>query len=202
MSSGPSARLFLVRHGRVHNPDEVAYGHLPRYRIGDEGQAQALRAAAWLAPLGVMAIYVSPLLRARQTARVIRAACGNPPMHTNRRLRESELARFWQGMPWQQIAVAHPELFATFESAPSTITTGETMTAMAARMRSACLTAARRYPGGTLVLVSHRDPILALRLQAEGRSHDDLNQTTCQPGSISEFTVEDGRVRFVGYTEP
>lgn len=202
MSSGPSARLFLVRHGRVHNPHEVAYGHLPRYHIGDEGQEQAQRAAAWLAPLGVTALYVSPLLRARQTARAIRAACGGLPMHTDRRLRESELARFWQGLPWRQIAVEHPELFAAFESAPGTITTGETMAAMAARMRSVCLSAARRYPGGTLVLVSHRDPIVALRLDAEGRSHDELNQTTCQPGSISEFAVEDGAVRFVGYAEP
>lgn len=201
MSDAPS-RLFLVRHGRVHNPDELAYGHLPRFGIGDEGREQAQRAAAWLANQQVAALYVSPLLRARQTALTIWRACGQPPMHTSRRLRESELARYWQGMAWRDIATAHANLYAAFETAPSTITVGETMTAMAARMRSVCGMAVRRYRGQSVVLVSHRDPILALRLSVEGTSFDELNQTRCQPGSVTGLTVQGRHWRFDAYTEP
>ena len=204
MSDGRRAetRLYLVRHGLVHNPTRLAYGHLPRFRIAAEGQEQARRTGAWLAERGIAAIYVSPLLRARQTAQIIRAAVGDVPVHTSRRLRESELARFWQGLPWQEIATMHPELYAMFESTPSQVTAGETMTTMARRVRSVCLQAARRYAGGAVVLVSHRDPIVTTRLAAEGASLDALNQTPCTPGSITEMCADGRTLRFVQYVEP
>ena len=112
------------------------------------------------------------------------------------------MARFWQGVPWAEIATRHPELYALFESTPSEITVGETLAAMAGRLRSACLQAARRYRGGSVVLVSHRDPILALRLQLTGTSHDALNQTACLPGSVTELTQSGKSFQFVAYAEP
>lgn len=58
------ATLFLVRHGRAaagfdghHDPG-----------LDDLGRTQAISAAAHLAPLGPLAIYSSPLARARETA--------------------------------------------------------------------------------------------------------------------------------------
>lgn len=202
MAAEAASRLFLVRHGRVHNPGELAYGFLPRFRIDPEGEAQAERAAVWLAAQGIAAIYSSPLLRARQTARRIHAAAGGVPLHINTQLRESGLARHWQGLPWREIAVQFPELYAAFETSPSTITTGESLAAMAKRMLAACRRAARRYPGTTVALASHRDPILALRLHVEGASFDELNRTRCQPGSISEFEMNGNHLRFRGYVEP
>lgn len=200
---GPApARLYLVRHGHVHNPDELAYGHLPRFPLDAEGRAQAERAAVWLAERDIVAVYRSPLLRARQTAEILRLALGAVPLHTWYDLRESELARVWQGLAWRDIAASQPELFAAFEQAPSTITVGETMVAMAARVRAVCLRAARRYPGGGVALVSHRDPILALRLAVEGRSADDLNHTRCQPGSITTLESAGKTLSFAGYEEP
>ncbi|MGH2583903.1 MAG: histidine phosphatase family protein [Dehalococcoidia bacterium] len=198
----PASRLLLVRHGRVHNPDELAYGHLPRFRIDPEGRRQAERAARRLAAEGVVALYASPLLRARQTALIVRRELGDVPLHQDRRLRESELARLWQGLPWQEIAVTHPELYAAFESTPSQITTGETMAAMASRMASVCQSAARRYPGAAVALISHRDPILALRLTIAGGNLDALNQTACLPGSITELLWHGNRLDFARYVEP
>ena len=197
-----TARLFLVRHGQVHNPRELAYGHLPRFGLDPQGREQAERTAAWLSNCGVAALYTSPLLRARQTAAIIRARLGDVPLHTTRLLRESELARFWQGLPWRDIATVHAELFATFETTPSRVTTGEPLTAMARRMRFACLRAARRYPAAAIALVSHRDPILALRLEVEQRSHDELNHTACRPGSVTELVLEGQRLTFCQYVEP
>lgn len=195
-------RLFFVRHGKVHNPEELAYGHLPRFQLGDEGREQARRAAEWLAGQGIDGIVSSPLLRAKQTAAIIRSETGPVPLHTSIRLRESELARFWQGLAWQQIAVEHPELYAAFESAPGSIETGESMAAMSRRMMAAARFAARCYPGGTVALVSHRDPIVALRLALERRSFDELNQTRCQTGSITEVWLRRGSLEFESYVEP
>jgi broad specificity phosphatase PhoE len=196
------SNLFLVRRGRVHNPNEVAYGHLPRFGLDAEGRLDADRAAAVLAVRQIAAIFVSPLLRARQTARVIRRAVGDVPLHQDVRLRESELARFWQGLPWRELTAVHADLYATFETTPSLIETGETMAAMASRMRSACLGAARRYPSCAVALVSHRDPILALRFAATDGDFDALNRTPCRQGSITELHVEGRQLTFERYIEP
>jgi broad specificity phosphatase PhoE len=180
----------------------VAYGHLPRFGLDAEGRRDAERAAVFLAERQIAAIVTSPLLRARQTARVIRRAAGDVPLHQDVRLRESELARFWQGVPWRELTVVHADLYATFETTPSLIDTGETMAAMAARMRSACLSAARRYSGDAVALVSHRDPILALRFALTDGDFDALNNTPCRQGSITELWVEGRRVTFERYIEP
>jgi broad specificity phosphatase PhoE len=194
--------LFLVRHGRVHNPDELAYGHLPRFGLDAEGRLHAERAASWLVSYQIAAIFASPLLRARQTARVIQQAAGDIPVHQDVRLRESELARFWQGLPWRELTTVHADLYATFEATPSLIEVGETMIMMAARMRSVCMSAVRRYPARAVVLVSHRDPILALRFAVTDADFDALNQTPCQPGSITQLRVEGRRLIYGGYVEP
>jgi probable phosphoglycerate mutase len=200
---GPaSARLYLVRHGRVHNPREIAYGHLPRYGLDAHGRVQAHAAGRWLASRDISAIFTSPLLRARQTAAIIRSVVGEIPLHRARDLRENELARHWQGLPWREIELEHPDLYALFMATPSKVTAGETLAAIADRVRRLCLQAARRYPGCGIVLVSHRDPILALRLTVASGDLDALATTPCQPGSVTELRLEGGALRFVGYTEP
>ncbi len=58
------ATLFLVRHGRAAAGFD---GHLDP-GLDDLGRAQANATAARLAPLGPLAIYSSPLARARETS--------------------------------------------------------------------------------------------------------------------------------------
>jgi broad specificity phosphatase PhoE len=195
-------RLYLVRHGHVHNPPELAYGHLPRFGLDREGREQAARAGAWLARAGVAALVTSPLLRARQTARIIRETVGPISLSIDRRLRESELARVWQGLAWTEIARDHAALYSTFERTPSRITTGETMEAMAGRMLDACRQAGRRYEGQAVALISHRDPILALRLTLDGGDLDALHATPCRQGSITVLTAAAEGLRFADYVEP
>ena len=63
--------IHLVRHGYVHNPTAIVYGRLPRFRLSDEGKSQAQAAGKALGRKPLVAIYSSPLLRARQTAQAI-----------------------------------------------------------------------------------------------------------------------------------
>ena len=60
--------ISLVRHGMVHNPEDVFYGRLPRFRLSSEGQRQARSAGDALKNQSLAAVFSSPLLRARQTA--------------------------------------------------------------------------------------------------------------------------------------
>lgn len=41
--------VHVMRHGLVHNPKEVYYGRLPRFRLGDRGVRQAEQGALYLA---------------------------------------------------------------------------------------------------------------------------------------------------------
>ena len=34
-------KVHVMRHGEVHNPEQVLYGRLPGYYLSDRGQAQA-----------------------------------------------------------------------------------------------------------------------------------------------------------------
>jgi broad specificity phosphatase PhoE len=65
--------LYFVRHGHVHNPANIVYARLPRFRLSDEGREQAAIAAQTLKDTHPAAIYSSPMLRARQTAAIIAA---------------------------------------------------------------------------------------------------------------------------------
>ena len=68
-------KISLIRHGLVHNPAEVYYGRLPGFGLAELGRAQAAAAGDYLAGAGIVAVYHSPMLRAFQTAEIVRSRC-------------------------------------------------------------------------------------------------------------------------------
>lgn len=66
-------RITLVRHGEVHNPGLIFYGRLPRFGLSAYGEEAAIAAGRELRYLQPVALYSSPLLRARRTATIIAA---------------------------------------------------------------------------------------------------------------------------------
>lgn len=63
--------ISLMRHGAVHNPENIYYGRLPNFGLSDAGRRQAADSAAYLAGQAVTALYCSPLQRARETAAIV-----------------------------------------------------------------------------------------------------------------------------------
>jgi len=39
--------ISLIRHGHVHNPDNIVYGRLPGFRLSELGREQAQAVAAY-----------------------------------------------------------------------------------------------------------------------------------------------------------
>ncbi len=153
--------ILLVRHGEVENPGQVLYGRIPRYRLSARGREQATCAAESLADRPVAAIYSSPLLRARQTAACIERRHPGAARHASALLHEVRSA--WQGTS-----------FADFRPGFSTYTDrrapdDESMEEIAGRMTRFLARVRRRYPGRTVVAVSHGDPITILRVALSGR---------------------------------
>src|ERR1700761_2246128 len=60
--------VHLLRHGEVETPKGVIYGRIPGFGLSEDGRMMAKAAADHLAERDVVAIFTSPLERARETA--------------------------------------------------------------------------------------------------------------------------------------
>lgn len=154
----PETRISLVRHGEVHNPDQIFYGRLPRFSLTPKGRAQAEAVARALRDNPTTALYTSPLLRARQTAMILRKELGMMPLHCAQLL--TEVGSPYDGQSTQALAARRWDLYSGspggFEQ-PLDI------------LRRACRFLAltrSRYAGSQVIAVTHGDLISILVLWA------------------------------------
>ena len=72
-SPAPETRIYLIRHGSVDNPDDIAYGRLP-IPLSAKGRQEILDLCKVFETKGIKfdAIYTSPVARARQSAEIIK----------------------------------------------------------------------------------------------------------------------------------
>jgi probable phosphoglycerate mutase len=188
-TSRPSAStlVLLVRHGQTPTTGTTLPGRAPGLHLADKGHEQAAIAAQRIAELTkVDAIYASPLERARETAAPIGKALQHK-VRIDRGLLECDFGR-WTGRALKDL-MKLPE-WATVQRAPSTFRFpgGESFTEMQTRMVSALDRLRVTHPGGTIVCVSHADPIKAAVAHAMG-THLDLFQrvviSTCSISAIA-----------------
>jgi broad specificity phosphatase PhoE len=105
--------ILLARHGETaDNANGLILGrHDPP--LSDAGRAQAKDLAARARHAGVVAVWTSPLARARQTAAIVAEAVGCDAVILND-LIESDRGG-WEGQSVAQLARSSPQLHAAFE---------------------------------------------------------------------------------------
>ena len=179
--------VLLVRHGTTGTTGRVLPGRAKGLHLADSGIAQAERAAERIAELKqVDAVYCSPLERAKETAAPIGKALSIRPK-VARGLIECDFGE-WTGAELKAL-MKLPE-WQTVQRSPSTFRFpgGESFTEMQVRMVSALDKLRSDHPGGTIVCVSHADPIKAAVAHAVG-THLDLFQrivvSTCSISVLS-----------------
>jgi probable phosphoglycerate mutase len=154
--------IDLVRHTDVHNPRDVFYGRLPRFGLSELGSRQASRLASDLAAWPIVAVYSSPLLRARQTAAILATEHpSRPPVRVSRAL--IEVRSHWQGRPTAELDAIDFDFFSHARG------DDEAIPAVFARMERFVRRLVRRHAGGHVVCVSHADPIMIARTGFAGR---------------------------------
>ncbi|HEX9645059.1 MAG TPA: histidine phosphatase family protein [Acidimicrobiia bacterium] len=184
--------IHLVRHGEVDNPNHVVYADLPGFGLSEMGRRQAAEAGRYLEGRPVAAIVTSPLERARETADALAAGVG---VGTDRRLVEIDerltewlLARHWAGVAWEALAEERPGEVEAYIADPLSLRAGiEPLTTVVARVAGAVAAALERHPAGEVVLVSHQDPLQAIRLAMTGRHL--AAQHTDKPGHAEVVTL-------------
>lgn len=152
--------VSFVRHGRVHNPGRVLYGRLPRFGLAAEGLAEARGAGLALAGAPLAAVFTSPQLRARQTARAIAAHHPGLQPRVSRLLQE--VLTPYQGRPLAETEAVGDDLYAG--AGPGF----ETPADVARRVLRFVDRVRRRYPGGQVVAVTHGDPLAFLLMAVAG----------------------------------
>ncbi|MGA0877920.1 MAG: MSMEG_4193 family putative phosphomutase [Ilumatobacteraceae bacterium] len=178
--------VLLVRHGQTPTTGKILPGRAPGLNLAEAGIAQAELAAQRIAAMkNVQAVYASPLERARQTAAPISKALGLRTQ-IDRGLLECDFGD-WTGAELSEL-MKRPE-WSTVQRAPSTFRfpNGESFTEMQTRMSSTLDRLCARHRGGSIVCVSHADPIKAAIAHAMG-SHIDLFQriviSTCSISAV------------------
>lgn len=184
----PSSTLvLLVRHGQTPTTGKILPGRAAGLHLAESGNSQAHRVAERIAELPrVDAIYASPLERARETAAPIARAL-KQRVKIDKGLLECDFGE-WTGAELGKL-MKKPE-WSTVQKAPSTFRFpgGESFTEMQTRMVTALDRIRAAHPGGTVVCVSHADPIKAAVAHAMG-THLDLFQRivigTCSVSAIA-----------------
>lgn len=157
----PPTTTLLLRHGQTALSVDKRFSGVGDQELTEVGQAQAAAAAQRLAGSGLQAVVTSPVRRARQTAQAVADAAGVELVELPG-LRETDFGA-WEGHTFAEVRERWPdELDAWLRDTAVPPPGGESFDATALRVRQARDEVIRRYPGGTVAVVSHVTPIKTL----------------------------------------
>ncbi len=199
--------LTLIRHGEVENPLDLYYGRLPGFGLSEKGHRQALAAAQLLKGAHPAAIFSSPLLRARQTAKIlIENLSIQPPLRAQTPLRMQissllmEVYSPFDGQPRAHLALRNWDVYTGAEAQY------EQPADVLARIQKFTNMVQRRYPGQHVLAVTHGDPIEFYTLWAKGLPVKNNSKAIHYPApaSLSTFIFSDipGEKPAFEYAEP
>jgi broad specificity phosphatase PhoE len=195
--TGPQARtrLYLVRHASTVESARGRCIGRTDVPLSAAGSDCAERLAANLAPVGLNAVYSSPLRRARATAAPIAVAAGREVVIADG-LAEIDFGTL-EGRTFDAIAAAEPDLYERWMKAPTEISFpgGESYADLKARAVAALDAIVTRHPGATIVVVSHGGPIRALLVHLLGLSDHAAFALAVDPGAVAEMDLSGGRSR-------
>lgn len=190
LTTTPVTRLILARHGEAEGSREFRFNGSSDVPLTSHGLAQARLLADVLYPLAPVAIYSSPLARARETAEAI-ATRTNLAVEIQPGLREQSYGS-WERLTADEARQRDPKRFAAWSAgqriAPPA---GETLSAVRQRVVACVCELAERHMGVTVVLVAHVGPIKALLCTALGLPLSGSRRFWIDPAS---YSVVDWRV--------
>ncbi|MGW7696409.1 bifunctional RNase H/acid phosphatase [Streptomyces asiaticus] len=185
---GTPATFVLLRHGETPLTPEKRFsgsgGTDPA--LSDVGRHQAERVAAALAARGtIQAVVASPLRRCRETAEVVARRLGLE-VRVEEGLRETDFGA-WEGLTFAEVKERYPDdldaWLASTEVAPTG--GGESFAAVTRRVALARDKLIARYPGRTVLLVTHVTPIKTLVRLALGAPPESLFRMELSAASLT-----------------
>jgi probable phosphoglycerate mutase len=172
----------------------VCYADLAGYHLSDLGRRQAAASGRYLGTIAKGALLItSPLDRAAETAAILAERVNTAPV-TDGRLTEWGLAGRWAGVVWEAIPDRFPGELEAYLSHPHDLAFApESIAAAARRMAAVVADLDRDHAGRTAIIVSHQDPLQALRLQLRERPLSELGDAKPRHGEVITLERQGGR---------
>jgi probable phosphoglycerate mutase len=162
---------------------------MPDVHLNSEGTAQAERLAEGLAEAPLVAIYSSPLERARETAEPI-ARHHEMEIHCSDSLDEINFGD-WTGRWFRELQSDRKwQQFNSFRSG-TRIPGGELMSEVQTRVVAELERIRERHPDDAIAIVSHADPIKAVIAYYAGIPLDLFLRVEIDPASVSVIAIGD-----------
>ncbi|MGC9522076.1 MAG: histidine phosphatase family protein [Anaerolineae bacterium] len=191
MTTQPT-RITFVRHGHVHNPDNIVYGRLPGFHLSEMGREQAAATAERLATAEIAALFTSPQLRARETAEILKAH--HPDLTIQVSPLINETLCFFEGRPQEEVEARGWDLYTGI---PEGYEMPEDIAARGARFIRQVREA---YAGRHVVAVTHGDVIAFTVLWAMGARIHMSEKRTLHRFGVTDTYPATGSLTTLGYS--
>jgi ribonuclease H / adenosylcobalamin/alpha-ribazole phosphatase len=200
-ASGTPTEVLLLRHGQTALTAQKRYAGVTDPPLDETGQEQATAAAERLASAGLDAIVSSPLLRARQTAGEVAAACGLP-VEVDEGFRETDFGP-WEALTFAEVRERWPSELAAWLADPLATPPGaESFTDSSARAQGALDRVLADRPGQRVLVVSHVGPIKSLIRAVLGAPPSAVFRMHLDVAALCEIACyPDGRAVLRSYNE-
>jgi broad specificity phosphatase PhoE len=182
-----SVCIFLVRHGETDWNKHHRFQGRTDIPLNSIGKAQAKAVALALKGVPLTVIYSSPLKRAIETARTIKAYHPTTPIVEEFGLIEMDLGEF-DGMEAQHWAEKYPDLLEIWKEKPSLMKMpgGESLKEVQIRAVGTLESIYGRHKTGShLLFASHNFVITALLCHACGKSLDQFRELRQETASLN-----------------
>jgi broad specificity phosphatase PhoE len=181
--------FYLIRHGANDMLGKSIAGWLPKVHLNKEGREQAERLADYLAAHSIQRIYSSPLERAQETAAPL-ARKLKLEIRTSTELGEVQFGD-WNGQELEHLNRQH--LWGQWNSfrTGTRIPNGDMIIVVQARMAAFLQKLREEFPGQTIALFSHGDPIRAALAYYLGIPLDFMLRFEVDPASVNVLSISD-----------
>ena len=176
--------IYLLRHAEsVANKSGVLAGRLPNIGLSPLGEQQARRLAKSLQPLTFSKVYRSPLQRCQETITPYL-------LLTEKRasIQDDFIEMDYGAWSGEKLSDLRKEaLWKVIQSRPSKVKfpKGESFFGASRRIKRGLNEISKRHPKGSVLVVSHGDPIkIAVQLALDGEL-DKFQRLVIDPGSIT-----------------
>jgi broad specificity phosphatase PhoE len=182
--------FYLIRHGANDLVGRAIAGWSPGVHLNAEGRRQASELASRLSSVPFGHLFSSPLDRAQETAQPLADRLGLE-IQTAEAVGEIQFGD-WTGKPFDKLAPdtrwQQWNVFRSLARAPS----GESMIEVQARFTGFLASLSREWPGETVAIFSHGDPIRSALMFYLGMPLDFVHRLEISPASISIVTIGPG----------
>jgi probable phosphoglycerate mutase len=196
-----ATELVLVRHGETEMNRELRFQGQVNVGLNAIGLVQARRLAMRLAGEKADAVYVSDLLRARQTAEPIAGELALQPV-ADSGLREQDFGRV-DGMRVDDIKREHPQAWAgwlRFEQ-DFAMPEGESTRAFHTRVIEAVQRVVAAHPRRTVVVVTHGGVLDMIYRTARSLGLDGPRQSEIPNAGLNRIRVIDGAFEILSWAD-